>query len=82
MVGALVPKPGPVHDAVGAHGVEGAQLMLWDEQKQAYQTSTFNKSTGRWDPPLHYKPGRAVVAKYPEASTQAATLLPSLLEAK
>src|SRR5207253_2949961 len=31
MIGAIVPKPGPVHEAAGAHGTEGAQLMIWDE---------------------------------------------------
>ncbi len=70
LIGALVPKPGPVQNAVGAANLDGAQLMIWDEQKQAYQTTTYEKQAGRWEPALHYKPGRAIYCKYPEASFQ------------
>ena len=67
---AIVPKPGPLNEAIGAAGVDGAQLHPWNEQKQAYDGSTFNKQTGHWEPALQYKPGRAVAAKFPHAASQ------------
>jgi hypothetical protein len=70
---AIVPKPGPVNEAVGAPAIEGAHLHVWNEQKQAYDASTFNKQTGHWEPSLQYKPGRAVEAKFPHAAAQSAT---------
>jgi hypothetical protein len=69
----LVPKPGPLQQAVAVPGLDGAQLHVWNEQKQAYDTSSFNKEKGHWEPALQYKPGRAVEAKLPHAAAQAAT---------
>jgi hypothetical protein len=71
LVGPLVPKPGPVHDALGAVPIDGAQILVWNEQNQAYQTSTFDRQASRWIPSLNYKPGRGMLVKYPEAAFQA-----------
>lgn len=68
----LVPKPGPLRGALAVPGLDGAQLHVWNEQRQAYETSSYNKQTGHWEPALQYKPGRAVVAKFPHATTQTA----------
>jgi len=66
----LVPRPGPVQDALGALPIDGAQIQVWNEQNQAYQTSTFDKQMNRWVPSLSYKPGRGVSVKFPEPMFQ------------
>ncbi len=71
LVGPLVPKPGPVHEAFGVTGVEGSQILVWNEAKQSYQTNSFNAQTGRWIPPLDYKPGRGVILKGSHPTLQA-----------
>ncbi len=75
-ISAIVPKPGPLNEAAGVPAIEGAQLKIWNEQKQAYDTSKFNKQTGHWEPSLHYTPGRAILAKFPREAAQSATFNP------
>jgi hypothetical protein len=68
LMGPLVPKPGPVQDALGAVPMDGAEIKVWNEEAQKYETSRFDGSSGRWVPTLSYRPGRALNVKWPEVA--------------
>jgi hypothetical protein len=63
---AASPQLGPLAQLQKAKAHDGTQVQWWDEEKQAYQTSTFDtlEPPGKWTPNLpNLKPGRAVIVK-------------------
>jgi hypothetical protein len=63
------PNVGPTTQLAEVVAPDGAQVLWFDEQKQAYQTSTFDtlEKPGHWEPKLpNLQPGRAVVLKSPQ----------------
>ena len=66
------PTVSPVAQLQGGAVQDGTQVQWFDEQSQAYKTSTFDmlEKPGKWMPPLPtLPPGHAVVIKSPKATT-------------
>jgi hypothetical protein len=71
------PNTGPAAQLTNIPAQDGTQVVWFDEQTQAYQTSTFDtlEKPGKWQPKLpEVQPGRAVVVKSPQPITLTNTL--------
>jgi hypothetical protein len=65
-IASAYPHVGPANQLRDVAAPDGAQVLWFDEQKQAYQTSTFDtlEKPGHWEPKLADVPvGRAVIVK-------------------
>jgi hypothetical protein len=69
LVVPAAPQAGPVAQLLPIPATEGTQLLWFNEQTQAYQTSAFDTldGGGKWEPKVpDLAPGRAIIVKAPK----------------